>query len=1094
MNLTFRVMLAVVVCSAGLFGQALSGTVVGTVTDSAGAVVPSAKVTLTNEGTRFTRTVESNQSGQYVAYSFPTGKITLTVEQPGFSKLIRSGVELTAADTLAVDLQLHVGSIQETVEVNAQATLLQTEDATVSSLMSNQQILEMPLNGRTFTQLIAIMPGTTATSPPMTAGTGGYGMRANTGVSINGSQTGNNSYLVDGMYDKGLWLNNLVIVPTIDSIQDARVQTSNYSAQYGASAGGVTVVQTKSGTNQYHGDVYEFLRNTDLNANTFFNNASGIPRTATRRNEFGGTVGGPIRKDKTFFFADYQGIRLTQPTSSLSTIPSLAQVDMVKTGNFSGLGTQIYNPYTTVTNSDGTQARVPIPNNQIPAGMLDPAAAKLIGFLPAPTSATRTSNYAFASALSQRIDQFDVRGDQNFGSADRLFLKYSYDNSRALSPGSIPAPAGAAMGPFLTGGATTSFKNWAAAANFTKVIGAHIVNETRIGAVRWNFGNIPTDTPFAPAAALGIPGINVSDNAGGLPGYTISGGGFATIGDSSTYPEYSRTITYQYEDVLTAVKGSHTLKFGGRYLRNDFNGYSAFPTRGTYDFNGQFTRQIGSTTATTALADFALGASDSINRASLSGVFGIRFYEFAAFAEDSWRVNNKLTVNVGLRYEIQAPPYEVHNRWANFDTVAGKLLLAGQNSNSRTVRNLDGNNFGPRAGIAYQIDPKTTLRSGFGVSYTEEFDGGTELYKNLPFLVSNRYTYDVNGAPGLLISQGLPAPTAPALSDPAINGGNPVAYPLNFQTPKILQGSFGIQREILPGVMLETSFVATRGLELKAKLNTNQPYPGPGARGPRSPLYSVDPYVGDLIDHMNWGGSKYRSLQVRLQTRAHHGLTTGVSYTWSHNMTNSGENQGANSAQNARNLSAEWGNSSYDRRQVLVINHVYELPFGKGKALVSQGWLSRVVGNWNVNGVWGVMSGLWFTPRDAGNVSNAQDTCNGCPNERPNRLGNGNLPSGQQTIYHWFDTSAFAIQPQFTFGNAANSILLGPGYFNLDAGIHRNFDISERLKAVFRWEIFNAFNHSNFSNPNASIGAPTAGVISSTLPARSQQVALKLIF
>jgi len=363
------------------------------------------------------------------------------------------------------------------------------------------------------------------------------------------------------MYDKGLWLNNLVIVPTIDSIQETRVMSSNYSAQYGAAAGGVTVVQSKSGTNDYHGSLYEFLRNDKLDANTFFNNKAGAAKPTLRRNEFGGTIGGAIRKNKTFFFGDYQGIRLAQPTTTISTIPTAAQQAMVQTGNFSAFPTTIYDPNNVVNG-----ARVPFTGNIIPASQLDPAAVKLFTFLPAPTSSAATQNYVFTGPGHQRTDQFDVRGDQNIGASDRLFLKFSYDKTDRPAPGSIPAPASANTGPYLTGGNTTRFANWAAAANYTKVFGPTIVNEARVGAVRWNFSIIPTDTPFTPAAAIGIPGINTTDNSGGLPGYTLNSPGF-TIGDASTFPEFSRTITYQYEDILTMVKGSHTLKFGGRYLR-----------------------------------------------------------------------------------------------------------------------------------------------------------------------------------------------------------------------------------------------------------------------------------------------------------------------------------------------------------------------------------------------------------------------------------------------------------------------------------------------------------------------------------------------
>src|SRR5439155_17365031 len=543
---------------------------------------------------------------------------------------------------------------------------LQTESATVSALLNNRQILDLPLNGRSFTQLLTIQPGATATAPNLAAGAA-YNARANTSVSVNGSQTGNNSYLVDGMYNKGLWLNNLVIVPTIDSIQEVRVLASNFSAEYGDAAGSVTVVQSKSGTNQYHGSAYEFLRNDKLDANQFFNNRGGVAKPPFRRNEFGGTFGGSIKHNKTFYFVDYQGIRLSQPVTNVSTVPTLSQRNMLATGNFSALGTQIYDP--TATGDNG--ARLPFAGNQIPLARLDPAAIKLINLVPLPQIASNTRNYTFVAPLTQRTDQFDIRMDHNFGAADRLFAKFSYDNSDRSSPGALPPASnpGVPIGAYLTGGLTTTFRNWAAGLNYIKTFGTNIVNETRLGAVRWNNYLLPPGLPFATASALGIPGINITQKTGGLPGFTISG--FQTIGDNSTFPENSQTVSYQLEDILTTVKGSHTLKFGGRYLRHVFDGYSAFPVRGTYDFNGQFTRQVGSTTAATALADFALGASDAISRAYLPGPFGMRFYGAAAFAEDTWRVTRKLTLTLGLRYEIQSPPYEVHDRWANFNVVAG---------------------------------------------------------------------------------------------------------------------------------------------------------------------------------------------------------------------------------------------------------------------------------------------------------------------------------------------------------------------------------------------------------------------------------------
>jgi hypothetical protein len=454
----------------------------------------------------------------------------------------------------------------------------------------------MPLNGRTFTALLRLSPGAqTGSSGNLTNSP--YAMRGDVNISVNGSSAQNNSYLIDGVVNRNLWLSTLIMVPTVDSIQEVRMLTSNYSAEYGSAAGAVTIVQTKSGTNQIHGSAYEFVRNDIFDANTFFNNRAGVAKPAFRQNEFGGTVGGPIIRDRTFFFGDYQGIRVRQPRNVTSTIPTLAQRAMVTTGDFSGLGTTIFDP----TSVAGNQ-RAPFPGNRIPSTRLDPAAVRLTGFLPAPTSAATTRNFVYNPKLEQRTDQFDVRLDQNLGQSDRIFFKYSYDDTNLINPGLLPAPSnpGVPMSPYLSAdgaetGTEVPLKNWSATLNFTKVFSATTVNEARVGAVRWNQYILPAGNAFATADAVGIPGININDKSGGLPAMTVTG--FQVIGDNSTFPENSQTVSFQFEDVLTVVRGSHTLKFGGMYVRNRFNGFSAFPTRGQYTFNGQFTRQIGSTTA-----------------------------------------------------------------------------------------------------------------------------------------------------------------------------------------------------------------------------------------------------------------------------------------------------------------------------------------------------------------------------------------------------------------------------------------------------------------------------------------------------------------
>ncbi len=611
---------AAVFAASSLFAQSQSGTIVGTVTDQAGAVVTGVEVRLTNEGTGFQRSVNTNEAGQYVASSVPTGGYNIQVSQSGFRKLVRSGIQLTAADTLTIDLQLTLGNVQESVEVTAEAPLLQSQTATVSSLVDNQRIVEMPLNGRTFTQLLRLAPGAYAGSSGNLT-TSPYAMRGDANISVNGSSAQNNTYLIDGMTNRNLWLSTLIMVPTIDSIQEMRLMTSNYSAEYGAAAGAVTIVQTKSGTNAFHGSAYEFFRNNVLDANTFFNNRSGVARPAFRRNEYGGTVGGPIRRDRTFFFADYQGIQVRQPSSLVSTIPTVAQRQMVQTGDFSGLGVQIFDPFTVI----GGQ-RAPFAGNRIPVTRLDPAAGRVIGLLPTPTSTGTTRNFVFNPTNSQKTDQFDVRIDQNIGQSDRFFFKYSYDTTDLRTVGVLPSPANSSVpiGPFLTadgaGTATTvPLKNWSITTNYTKVIGSSTVNEVRIGAVRWNQFINPLGNEFNTADAVGIPGININDKSGGLPALTITG--YQVIGDNSTFPENSQTVSFQFEDVLTMTRGAHTLKFGGSFVRHRFNGFSAFPTRGQFTFNGQFTRQIGSTGAATALADYALGAENGATQHSRRDVW-----------------------------------------------------------------------------------------------------------------------------------------------------------------------------------------------------------------------------------------------------------------------------------------------------------------------------------------------------------------------------------------------------------------------------------------------------------------------------------------
>jgi hypothetical protein len=1091
------VSLGLLFATANLFAQADSGTIVGVVRDQGGAVVQGATVTVVNEGTHLTRVVTSNDAGEYTVYSFPTGRLTIAAEHPGFQKLVRTGIVLTAADTLTVDLPLTVGNVQQTVEVTGEAPLLQSQTAAVSSLISNEQILETPLNGRAFTQLMPLSTGAAPTTSNMQA-TVGSGQRSNVAISVNGSVANNNTYLIDGFDNRDLWINYLIMVPTLDSIQEVRILASNYSAEYGAAAGATTVVQTKGGTNQFHGDAYEFLRNNAFDANNFFNNLNHVAKPPFHRNEFGATIGGPIRKDKTFFFGDYQGTRIVQPFTTVSAIPNLAQQAEIVTGNFGPTSTVLYNPYQTVS---GSQTRVPFPNNQIPASLLDPLAAKLVSLLPTPNAAG-ANNYIINPPNIERDDQFDIRVDQNIGSSDRLFFKYSYFNMLGQTAGSLyPGPHPVVnVGEYLTGGGITPLQNWTAGLDYTKVVSATIVNEARLGVIRPHWGDTLATGEAAPIAnELGIPNLNVNDRSGGLPAYVISG--FQTIGQSAQTPDQNHTTSYQYEDTLTWVKGTHTLKFGARYLRHDFNGFSAIGPRGSFSFSGQFTRQAGASSGGSALADFALGAYYQASRSIQYGIFGMRMWETGFFAEDDWRVTNRLTLNYGLRHEMQSPPYEVNNQWANFDIHTGDWRVAGQDGNSRTLRNLYTHGFAPRIGIAYLLtaDGKTVLRAGGGFFYVESFNMGKQLFQNPPLTVNQAISTDQNAPPPAIMSQGLPAPVVPNLNNPAAYSGTAFEYDPNFKPARSMQWSIGIQRELQKNLLFDVSWVGNRTLDLINSLNGNQAVPGPGTLNPRRPLYSVDPLLGDVDLRTNWGAAKYESMQTKLQKRYSKGLIGSFAWTWSHNEANAREPATSVRPENSYCTRCEWGNALEDRRHMVVINHVYELPFGSGRTYLSQGFLGKVVGGWNLSGTWIMYTGQWFAASLASPVSNTQSTGAALltsATERPNWVSNPNvLPAGQtRSIYDWFNVAAFSVPAQYTFGNSGNGIILGPGYFNVDLGVHREFPIKERMKLTFRWEMFNSFNHTNFNNPNATIGSAPAGTISSSLPARSMQFAMKLVF
>ena len=1081
----------------------VTATIAGTVTDQSGAVVPDANVMLVNEATQFVRSVNTDANGAYVASAIPSGAYSITVSKPGFQRLQRSGVQAAVATTVTVDLQLSVGTATQTVSVSGSAPLLQTQTSTVSALVDSRQMLSLPLASRDFTDLVLLTPGAhLGTASNLAMGGSGYSLRGGDNYSVNGSVAAGNSYMVDGVFDRMLWLNTLVIVPVVDSIQEYRVMTSNYSAEYGNAAGTVTEVATKAGSNEFHGDAWEFVRNTDFNANDFFNNLNKISRPAFHRNQFGFTLGGPIRKNHTFFFSDYEGTRAAIPVTSTYTIPTPGEVQMVETGNFSAFPATIYDPYSTTTSGD-TTTRNAFPGNQVPAGYLDKAAGLIVSLLPVPSNSNAANNFTYNAAQTQTTNQFDIRIDQNIGKSDNLFVHYDYDKSDFVVPGAVPSPANSKIpiGPYLStnsnGGTSEPLFNQGATIGYTKVISGNMVSESHLALVRWHAQITPLGMKYDTATALGIPGINFNTQSGGMPAFTVSG--LSEIGDNSTYPEDSAQTSIQADSAITWVHGPHTLKFGIVAMRHFFNGFSGFPDRGTFDFNGEFTSQLNTSSTATALADFAMGAMDSASRAYLDGPFALRAWQLSPYAQDDWRVTKRLTLNAGLRWDVDSPYVEKHNHWANLDLATGLLELASQNGASRSLVNFDLGAVGPRLGLAYSLDPKTVIRAGGGLSYVFEDAIGAELYKNLPYYSSQVIATSTNSVPTQFLSQGLPVPVAPIGESAAqLSTGSPEAWNKNLKPDMIGSWSLGVQRQLTNSMMLDVSYVATRGNRLLINsVNLNQAKPGAGAVGPRRPYYTINPNLVNITYVTDWGGSKYESLQAHVERRYSSGLTFGASFTYASYLSDAGNpNGGGNSNyQNDQCVSCNWGPTPDDYKFVFSLNHVYALPFGPQQRFLNHGWLSYIVGGWNVNGIWSAYSGSRFTVYESANVSNQS----GGGTQRPNRVGNGALPSNQRSYRDWFNLSDFTAPAQYTFGNSGTGILTGPLYFDADLGIFRTVQL-EHAKLTFRGESFNTFNNVNFGIPNSTIGTSIAGTISSDVvgpggsSARVIQLAAKFEF
>lgn len=1049
------------------FGQQVSDAIVlGTVLDPSQAAVQSATITLTHLATAAVTQVRTDERGQYRTPPVRIGEYSISIEAPGFKRFNQHGVVLDIGDTRQVDAVLQVGQVSENVNVEAEAPLLQTADSTVGTVINNRQIEDLPLNGRDYLQLAALSSGTLASSQ---------------GVSIGGQAGTQAAFLLDGLDNNNQEIltshsgQKEVIKPSVDAIQEFKVVTNGYSAEYGRSSSGVISVALKSGSNQFHGVAYEFLRNQAIDAKNLF--AATIP--PYKRNQFGANLGGPVIRNKTFFFADFELARIITSSAVVSTVPTLAE----RQGIFPGA---IYNP---VSYNSAAGTRTLFPGNTVPLSSWDPIAASILSYMPLPTIGTTTNNYLYNAPANQSPSKWDFRIDQIINAKQNLYFRFSSQDQNNATTANIPP----INGNYVTGSGAQTDDGKSFVLVHNAIWSPNLVSSIHIG---WNYLFWNDAFPNQSLTSIGIPGVNAN-----YPGFSsIAVSNYLGLGVTNV-PNQDGSQDRQLSGDLTWVKGTHTIKFGVQAYWLQTNFLSSQQASGIFNFNGQYTRNSATLAGGNPFADFLLGDASS---ESLSNFAYLRFRTpwTHFYVQDDWKVSRRLTFNIGLRYEISLPAVEKNNKIANFDldTTPGnpQLVLAGSQGSSRADEALQGTDyhqFAPRFGFAYSLpDNKTVLRGGYGIFYSNILtEGGMQSMEiNPPNHLRVNLSTNPN-VPSLFLNQGFAANT---LSTSNATNVELVSYDRNSVPPMAQEYNLDIQRQLPGGILLEVGYYGNKFDHAWWQLDGNAPPPEPGNVNTNRPYQrTLVPGAGtitlaDVLRISKDSYSRYNALQAKIEKRYTKGLTFLASYSYSKTM-GLGDTNGV---QNPLDWNADRSVSSQDMTQHFVASTVYALPVGTGKTFGAH-W-NRVadafLGGWSVGPIVTVDTGMPLNLTVQGDPSNTGQQSNTGNNDRPNVVGNWRLSN--PTVQEWFNTAAFAPNAQYSFGNAGRNILRGPGLINLDIAAHKSFRLTERVSAQLRLESFNATNTPALGAPNVTVGSPQFGQIHSAGTPRDNQVGLKILF
>jgi hypothetical protein len=1087
-----------------LAAQSTSGTIVGTVTDPTGAVVAGANVTVTNQGTGIALKTTTDSTGNYVLTPVAVGTYSVTVESAGFKKSVSSNITVNVQDRVRVDAALQVGEIVDTVEVAASAPLLQTDTSYLGQVVESQRIVDLPLNGRYFSRLAILTAGTA----PTPAGardekTGGF--------SSNGVRPYQNNYLLDGVDNNSMsedMVNqaSYVVGPPPDAIAEFKVQTNSMSAEFGRSGGAVLNVTIKSGTNALHGTVYEFLRNSALDAKNFFDSPSD-PIPPFKLNQFGFSTGGPVVKNRTFFFFDYQGTRQRTGHTFFATLPPPAW----RNGDFSGFR-PIFDPATTAVDANGNAVRQPFANNQIPQDHWNPIAKKLMDAFPAPNitgSVDETgvsNNYLTNPVEPDTTNHFDVRIDHKISDSDSIFGRLSFSNNHLTPPGAIPPPLDAAD--FASGDFLNNARN--VVITETHIFTPRTVNELRLGYSRNRSERLQFNSDKNLSQEFGIPGVPFGPTNGGLPQFNVDG--LNSFGSAEYQPTVEIQNVYHIVDSLSLIRGRHTIKIGAEikprvnftilqppYPRGELN----FSGNGTHDANPDNDSGLGA-------ADLLLGRLDS---AILSSFIDDTFQQPGQFyfVQDDFKVTKKLTLNLGLRYEFVTFAMEKYNAEANFNIKTNTLDIAGGRQdplppswypqiavNRNAPRSLVPNekhDFGPRLGFAYNLRNRTVVRGGYGLFYSSYEAGPLSIPNpgnNPPFFNQTTYpsiSFLQPNAKVNSLSQGFPADALTNPDQPSLFSLDP-----NFHNPYVQHWNFSVQQDLGWNAVWEISYAGSKGTKLYEfrEANPVRPSTDPNAdsasRRPR-------PYLGDLAYWCACNSSHYHALQTKVEKRFSQGLSFLTAYTFGKVIDEKSQaSLGFHSGGNPRSPEhPDWEKSraDFDIKHRFVNSLSYTLPIGKGKRFASglHGVGQALLGGWELQGIQAVNTGVPRTVR-------SRNLSNGSGEGRPNRIAGVSLYPANRGPDAWFNKDAFDFATFGTFGNSGRNILSTATQVNIDMSVFKDFAITESKKIQFRSEFFNMINHPNFRSDslNVRFDQSGGGVYDSAWPSRQIQFALKFIY